>query len=133
MHPLRYLKTLNESNRHFRAYEYHHLPSQKSPVTFEEIKGKLEKFVELHDFPLNYSLRAFQRDLSAIRLTFGMEIRGSKRSNTYQIVTEESSSINTHLRESLDLIHTFQLTKDLEEFVFFDVQKFQGDLKTYVN
>ena len=80
---------------------------KKGPVTFEEIKEKFRKYAELHDFPLNYPLTTFQRDLSAIRLTFGMEIRGSKRSNTYQIVTEESISINTHLGESFDLIHTF--------------------------
>lgn len=60
-----------------------------------------------------------------------MEIRGSKCSNTYQIVNEESSTINTPLGESFDLIHTFQLTKDLEEFVFFDVQVSKGTENLY--
>lgn len=60
-----------------------------------------------------------------------MEIWGSKCSNTHQIVTEESISINTPLGESFDLIHSFHLTKDLEEFVFFDVQVSKGTENLY--
>ena len=99
---------------------------KKGPVTFEEIQEKLEKYANFHDVPFNYSLRTFQRDLLAIRNTFGIDIRGSKRSNTYQIITEDSSPINSHLQESFDLIHTFQLTKGLEEIIFFDTQISKG-------
>lgn len=99
---------------------------KRGPVSFEEIQEKLEKYADFHDVPFNYSLRTFQRDLLAIRNTFGIDIRGSKRSNTYQIVAEDSSPINSHLQESFDLIHTFQLTKGLEEIVFFDTQISKG-------
>jgi predicted DNA-binding transcriptional regulator YafY len=92
----------------------------KGPVTFEEIQDKLQQLAELQGQSFSYSLRSFQRDLSAIRSTFGIEIRGSKRNNCYQMSPEESGPINAQLRESFDLIHTFQLTKGLEEFVFFD-------------
>jgi predicted DNA-binding transcriptional regulator YafY len=98
----------------------------KGPVTFEEIRNKLEQLAELQGQSFNYSLRSFQRDLSAIRSTFGIEIRGSKRSHTYQIHEEDSGPINAQLRESFDLIHTFQLTKGLEEFVFFDAPFSKG-------
>ena len=99
---------------------------KRGPVSFEEIQEKLEKYADFHDVPFNYSLRTFQRDLLAIRNTFGIDIRGSKRSNTYQILAEDSSPINSHLQESFDLIHTFQLTKGLEEIVFFDTQISKG-------
>jgi predicted DNA-binding transcriptional regulator YafY len=41
-------------------------------------------------------------------------------------VEEESNLINQHLQESFNLIHTFQLSKGVEEFIFFDDRTSRG-------
>ena len=99
---------------------------QKRPSTYREIKDKLKKLAELRGVEFGYSLRTLQRDLAEIRELHGIVIRCNKRSKLYQIVEEESNLINQHLQESIDLIHTFQLSKGVEEFIFFDDRTSRG-------
>ena len=99
---------------------------QKRPSTYREIKDKLKKLAELKGVEFGYSLRTLQRDLAEIRELHGIVIRCNKRSKLYQIVEEESNLINQHLQESIDLIHTFQLSKGVEEFIFFDDRTSRG-------
>jgi predicted DNA-binding transcriptional regulator YafY len=99
---------------------------QKRPSTYREIKDKLKKLAELRGVEFGYSLRTLQRDLAEVRELHGIVIRCNKRSKLYQIVEEESNLINQHLQESIDLIHTFQLSKGVEEFIFFDDRTSRG-------
>jgi predicted DNA-binding transcriptional regulator YafY len=100
--------------------------ANKGQFYYEEVLQKLEQLADLKGYPFSYSLRTFQRDLMEIRAFYGIVIRGNKRTNQYQIVIDESGPINSHLREALDLIQTFQLTNGIDEFVFFDPRISEG-------
>jgi len=94
--------------------------AKKGPFSYDEISEKLKIIARLKGNSFSYSLRTFQRNLIEISDLHGIVIRGNRKTGLYEIKENESSPINEHLLESMDIIQTFQLSANLENFVFFD-------------
>lgn len=100
--------------------------AQKDAFEFEEIEKMVTNAWETRGIMRKYTLRTFQRDLNEVAEKFGVEIRFNRRTKKYEINEDESKPINFNVLESFDIIHTFQLSKGLESFVFFDNQVSEG-------
>jgi predicted DNA-binding transcriptional regulator YafY len=100
--------------------------SKKGAFTFKEIQQKIRKLFEGQGIDQKYSIRTFQRDLNEIRELHGIDIQFSKSRGLYEVNQDYSTPIRTKILESFDMIHTFQLQKGLDSFVFFDERKASG-------
>lgn len=100
--------------------------AQKDAFEFEEIEKMVTNAWETRGILRKYTLRTFQRDLNEVAEKFGTEIRFNRRTKKYEINEAESKPINFNILESFDIIHTFQLSKGLENIVFFDNQVSSG-------
>ena len=100
--------------------------SKKGAFTFKEIQQKIRKLFEGQGIDQKYFIRTFQRDLNEIRELHGIDIQFSKSRGLYEVNQDYSTPIRTKILESFDMIHTFQLQKGLDSFVFFDERKASG-------
>ena len=100
--------------------------SRSGPFSWEAVSRKIEELQSIKGMDKGFSIRTFQRDLNEIREMHGIDIRFNRRINRYEVNEEDSGPINMNLQESFDMIHAFQLSKGLSEFVFFDSRKAKG-------
>jgi predicted DNA-binding transcriptional regulator YafY len=100
--------------------------SRSGPFSWEAVSRKIEELQSIKGMDKSFSIRTFQRDLNEIREMHGIDIRFNRRINRYEVNEEDSGPINMNLQESFDMIHAFQLSKGISEFVFFDSRKAKG-------
>lgn len=100
--------------------------SKSGPFSWEMVSRKIEELQSIKGIDKGFSVRTFQRDLNEIREMHGIDIRFNRRINRYEVNEEDSGPINMNLQESFDMIHAFQLSKGMSEFVFFDSRKAKG-------
>ena len=100
--------------------------SKSGPFSWETVSRKIEELQSIKGIDKGFSIRTFQRDLNEIREMHGIDIRFNRRINRYEVNEADSGPINLNLQESFDMIHAFQLTKGISEFVFFDSRKAKG-------
>jgi len=94
--------------------------------TWDSLSRKMEDSFRINSVEGGYSIRSFQRDLNIIREIYGVHIQFNKRLKKYSINEEESTQFRSHLLESIDIINAFDLSTDLDEYVFFDERRARG-------
>lgn len=107
---------------------------QKPYSTYEALRQKVIAYEELMssgmgDLNLDFSLRTLQRDIKEIREMMGIDIRFSKKKGEkgYYISENQYRNISfQQMMESFDLLNTLQMSRDNEQYIYFDNKKPKG-------
>jgi len=94
--------------------------AKSGPFTWERFERKIQELSEIKDVDLQVSKRTFQRDIQDIKSFHGIDIQFNRKTKHYAINEEDSGPVNISIRESFDMIHAFQLSKGINDFVFFE-------------
>jgi predicted DNA-binding transcriptional regulator YafY len=108
---------------------------KKKPYSsYEELRQKVIEYEELMssgmgDLNLDISQRTLQRDIKDIREMMGVDIRYSKKQGEkgYYISQSQYRDISfQQMMESFDLLNTLQMSRDNEQYIYFDNKKPKG-------
>jgi predicted DNA-binding transcriptional regulator YafY len=96
---------------------------RKKPSTQKEINDKLEIAGEIDDYKYIKDKRTFKRDLENIESIFNIVINYDFSKKVYYIIDDETNNLQQKAFETLDLIQTFNLANNFENYIEFEQRK----------
>jgi len=94
--------------------------------SFEDIQNHLEIESEIQSADLRISQRTFQRDITAIRRIYGIDIVFNRTKKVYEIDFEDTNPNTDRLMDSFALFNALNVGKQMEKFIQFEDKKTQG-------